>query len=706
MLVVASVLVAILLPRQLASIDAAQVDKAVAYARQSSTQLEPAIAFDDHSTAKEIVDGLARDTEVVAATVAHADGRVVHTFGTAFEAPKDHPDKVRVVRGASSVTVVVPIVSREGARGWLQFQLSRERQLAARSETMKLAAGALAISLLLGLVGAFLVARPLVSRIGALTRVAEEVAAGDLERNLPANAQRDEVGRLHDAFARMLQQLRTLIAEREEQSRTELERLDSLVRERTQKLEQRQRENQLVLDNVSQGLLIVHPDGSLGSEHSRAVVQWFGELTAGQPFWQYLAPSDEAVAGNYQLGWEQIADGLLPLEVCLEQFPRTLHLGDKVLRTTLVAIENDELGRMLLVVEDASDEYARSAAEMASRELASALHHLSNDREGFLEFVNEAGRLIDGINAASCVDAKLKRDLHTLKGSAGMFGLERVVSVCHELESYLAESGEMLGFTHKEQLTAAWSTIHKVLSVMGRSSEQKLELDRRELRRLAFAIDAGESRERLQRRVRMFEREPASRRLGRIAEQARALAVRTGAGDVDIVVEDGGLKLDNDALKPFWTSFPHVVRNAFSHAFEPAEERLAAGKPPAPSLRLRTKLSAEALVVEAVDDGRGIDWERLREVATQRGMSTSSKKELVNALFADGVSTRESADAMSGRGEGMGAVKAAVESLGGSITLESEPGRGTAFRFSFAPDYADLQDRITTRPPPRDHYAH
>jgi two-component system chemotaxis sensor kinase CheA len=165
-------------------------------------------------------------------------------------------------------------------------------------------------------------------------------------------------------------------------------------------------------------------------------------------------------------------------------------------------------------------------------------------------------------------------------------------------------------------------------------------------------------------------------------------------------VQDGNLRLDG-ALRQFWTAFSHVVRNAFSHGFEPSEERVALGKPQTPALTISTALSADRFVVEVSDDGRGIDWERVAKVAASRGLETDTEHQRLAALFASGFSTRETADAMSGRGEGMSAVKEAVDALGGEIASHSEQGLGTTFRFTFASRLADMAERLSTRPPPR-----
>jgi two-component system chemotaxis sensor kinase CheA len=127
----------------------------------------------------------------------------------------------------------------------------------------------------------------------------------------------------------------------------------------------------------------------------------------------------------------------------------------------------------------------------------------------------------------------------------------------------------------------------------------------------------------------------------------------------------------------------HLVRNAFSHGLEPAAERALQGKPVEGLIRLRAFTSAEMVVIEVEDDGRGIDRERIIERAHLAGLMTEGARiddeALLDLICSPGFSTREEADMASGRGIGMSVVKNTVLGLGGTFTLDSEVGRGTRF---------------------------
>jgi two-component system chemotaxis sensor kinase CheA len=140
----------------------------------------------------------------------------------------------------------------------------------------------------------------------------------------------------------------------------------------------------------------------------------------------------------------------------------------------------------------------------------------------------------------------------------------------------------------------------------------------------------------------------------------------------------------------------HAVRNAVDHGVQSEADRVAAGKRGTGTLHFAALRGDGTLTIAVGDDGPGIDWDAMRRRAEKAGLPHATDTDLVEALFADGVSTREQATDTSGRGVGMGALRYAVRELGGTISIESAPGQGTAFRFTFP--HADAQI-LPMRPP-------
>jgi two-component system chemotaxis sensor kinase CheA len=127
----------------------------------------------------------------------------------------------------------------------------------------------------------------------------------------------------------------------------------------------------------------------------------------------------------------------------------------------------------------------------------------------------------------------------------------------------------------------------------------------------------------------------------------------------------------------------HLVRNAAIHGIEDRADRLANGKPPEGTIALRARAAGDRIVLEAEDDGAGIDVRRVGGRAVSlgllRGDHALSDDELLDVICSPGFSTRETADRGAGRGVGMAVVRGTIRALGGELSMSTVPGQGTRF---------------------------
>jgi two-component system chemotaxis sensor kinase CheA len=154
-----------------------------------------------------------------------------------------------------------------------------------------------------------------------------------------------------------------------------------------------------------------------------------------------------------------------------------------------------------------------------------------------------------------------------------------------------------------------------------------------------------------------------------------------------LVVEGETTEADKAVVETLFEPLLHVLRNALDHGVEDAAGRRRAGKPEAAVIHLRGFREGERVIVEVGDDGRGIDPARIRQIAAERGLMSAealaavSDQDVLELIFAPGFSTADAVTNLSGRGVGMDAVRAAIERLGGRVTIESRKGEGTTVRF-------------------------
>ncbi len=174
--------------------------------------------------------------------------------------------------------------------------------------------------------------------------------------------------------------------------------------------------------------------------------------------------------------------------------------------------------------------------------------------------------------------------------------------------------------------------------------------------------------------------------LTQVFERLTRIVRKTGRDlnkDVRLVVTGAETEIDKLIVEELSDPLMHIIRNAIDHGIEDAEERQRIGKPAVGTIALNAFQKGNHVVIEAEDDGRGLNSDSLLDRAIALGaIAEQDAKELsradaLNLVFLPGLSTREKASAVSGRGVGMDVVKTNIAKLGGSIELESEPVIGT-----------------------------
>jgi two-component system chemotaxis sensor kinase CheA len=344
------------------------------------------------------------------------------------------------------------------------------------------------------------------------------------------------------------------------------------------------------------------------------------------------------------------------------------------------------LAGVLLVVTDITAEMERLKRDAEQREIISTFEHLMRDRAGTVEFFQECNDLVNHTLSSERRDRQsVLRALHTLKGNAATFGVTSVADAAHQLETELIAS---TGLPEPSQLTGlqhTWHTFAERLSrLLGTDSEPVVEVALSELEALIKAAESGVPSAKLSAMLAQLQLERAPVRLRRIGDQARNLAQRLGKGALRIEIQaQGEVRFERHRWASFWAAFVHAIRNALDHGIESPDERLAAGKTPGGKLVIGVRGGAQAITLELSDDGRGVDFEKVRSKAKALGLPHASENDLVEALFSDGFSTNEHATELSGRGVGLSALREAARGMGGTVSLQSKRGQGTTLRVQF-----------------------
>lgn len=180
---------------------------------------------------------------------------------------------------------------------------------------------------------------------------------------------------------------------------------------------------------------------------------------------------------------------------------------------------------------------------------------------------------------------------------------------------------------------------------------------------------------------------PVSSVFSRFPRLVRDLSRKSGK-EVDLIMEGEETELDKSVVEVIGDPLVHLIRNSVDHGIESEDVRLAAGKAPKGKVTLRAFHKGNSVAIEIEDDGKGIDPDKMREVAIRKGVITPEEaaqlddREAMELIFAPGFSSAEKITDISGRGVGMDVVRTNIKNLKGSVNTYSEVGKGTRFTLS------------------------
>jgi two-component system chemotaxis sensor kinase CheA len=242
------------------------------------------------------------------------------------------------------------------------------------------------------------------------------------------------------------------------------------------------------------------------------------------------------------------------------------------------------------------------------------------------------------------------------------------------LDQVLNLSGE-IGLT-KNRLTSLRSDI-----LNGRSDTDTLHALDQAVSQLDLLVSD------LQNAVMKTRMQPIGRLFQKYPRIARDLARSLGK-DVELVLIGEETEIDKTMIEDLSDPIIHLIRNAVDHGIETIEERRAVGKPEKAPVRLEARQEGDHIVLIIADDGRGMNPEKLRAKALEKGLitdeeaNTMDERQSFNLIFLPGFSTKDVASDVSGRGVGMDVVKTNIQKLNGSVEIKSSPGKGSSFVIS------------------------
>jgi two-component system chemotaxis sensor kinase CheA len=218
-------------------------------------------------------------------------------------------------------------------------------------------------------------------------------------------------------------------------------------------------------------------------------------------------------------------------------------------------------------------------------------------------------------------------------------------------------------------------TRNQLLEIVRRHEDSDFKVPLQRLSNVTAELQEGVMKTRMQ---------PIGNAWQKLPRIVRDLSTELGR-DIELEMHGAETELDRQVLELVKDPLTHLVRNCADHGIESPDERIAAGKPRAGTIRLSACHQGGYIIIEIADDGRGLDTARIKAKALQIGlfseaeMAAKSEGEISNIIFAPGFSTASQITSISGRGVGMDVVRSNIEQIGGTVELKSVAGAGTTF---------------------------
>jgi sensor domain CHASE-containing protein/HPt (histidine-containing phosphotransfer) domain-containing protein/two-component sensor histidine kinase len=380
---------------------------------------------------------------------------------------------------------------------------------------------------------------------------------------------------------------------------------------------------------------------------------------------------------------------------------------------------------ILVVIENITDKKELSEQISNSESENLQLKLIAEDPDLFSELLTEISHLVDNslMNLHSCehnlTAEKINcifRDVHTIKGSAGPFGLDILIGIAARVEDALAQIRETL---HIDKTTSNFlqynlsrmkNEVHKTIEILrslfgddfNENPDIHLRIPLERIKSEFFAFDkilmnSGLTHENYSIiRDRIFSHfvnirlVPAKRGLAKALKTAPNIISRLQK-NVSFVITGENTLIDCEIARNLNNPLIHLIRNGLDHGIENSEqERIDLGKSPQGSLLIIiVKNDTNSVTIDITDDGRGIDPDVIRTQAVVRGLITQEAASLMNdtdalaLILMPGFTTTRNATEFSGRGVGMDVVNIVIkDKLGGKLSIISKKNQGTTFRIT------------------------
>lgn len=559
------------------------------------------------------------------------------------------------------------------------------------------------------IIGVFLssgIAKP----ISQLALTAETISTGNYGVTTDLNIG-GEVGSLSNSFDQMSLKIKETIDDlihANQQLDYMNKNLENLVEQRTRELKDAHSYLDAMINSFDQGLLVFDKKFVCNPVYTKVCESHFDIIPGGRNFLDILQISEESKRNTFERWKDNLFQELIPFESIAELGPDRLVRGEDgsedfkfiSLKYFPMRDENNEVSNVVVVATDTTKEVSAQNKLKQEREEIQRIVNIIENKEQFVSFMSDFEAMNKYLTGISSGENKLKVSnvkslLHSMKGSAGVYHLGGIYDRIDQLEERIQDIPEdqLLSVlpTELQKVSGFVSSEIKDLKIRVKSflGEQMVDGIRRYDKRLDHISIV---REKLKTENRNVIRQAFDLYIFKIevAQLLRAyinmvsdLGVVLGKELKPLLFEGGSTRVHPTAYESLFNSLSHIFRNIVDHGIEEPYEREKKKKDIEGSVLVKISKDKTGLMIEISDDGRGIDFEkirnRLKDLNYPGEVSSKPDNEIIQYIFDEGFSTKNISTDISGRGVGLYAVKMEVQKLKGKILVKSFKGKGTKF---------------------------
>lgn len=490
------------------------------------------------------------------------------------------------------------------------------------------------------------------------------------------------------------------------------ESLEQRVEERTQELGEALSKVSLLLDSSAQGFLAVDYELTIDPEHSKACDEIFGESVSGKNIADLMFANDKVQNANLEKNIKRIIKEQ-------DEFVQDLYLhllnDEYSINSRSVEIEFKYIAtkKVVLVLTDITKRKKLEHKLNHERDRLKFIVATVQDSQEFFDLVEDFEMFIgEGFNQLFDSEvsdvAKLDetfRQIHTFKGNFSQLDFLATPMMLHQLESQLKTMQDNQQYDVEmikeilvksrclESLKEDIDIIEVVLGKGFMENEKEVKLNVLQVERIERFIgdqDPGPMVDEVSNllkdllKTRLVNIKSLFRTYPKSTEK---LAESFDKAIYPFEITGKDLLVDSNQFASFTKSLVHVFRNSVDHGIESPDERVAAGKDETGTITFHVKTLMDYMVITIGDDGRGLDFERLKNTAVKKGMYSREEVEalpfkiLSRLIFDDRFSTKSVITTVSGRGIGLSAVRAELAKLKGDVKVSTKLGQYTKFQF-------------------------